>query len=173
MRRRTVIVVGVVAVVVAVVWAAVVVARRRAEGFEWAPRGEGVEVVDDGHRKLIEAWCASGKPMSELRRSRYDFLAKYTKNAVRAVCMPERKTWRAGARNLDKSTFYRSNVVDARCWGGRVCGKAAIRVTHPCESKAGDMCCLYKEDSTKGGKNCVAKRGGLDYDTARAQVVPS
>lgn len=172
LRRRTALIAAaaVAAALIAVAVAWWMLRRRGSEGFRWADKKTGVATVSNPkHVSLIKDWCRSGKPQAALLDSDYDFLAKYTKNAVREHCAPGRQAWRSVARGVGA---FQGAVDYGRCGSRGGCERAALRVTHPCANKGGKKCCLYRDQWTEGGKNCIETKGALKYEEMEKQLKP-
>lgn len=148
-----------VAVVAAVIGLLFWVWRRRAvvEGWEYENKETRLSAE---HALQVQRWCLEGRKAGRLTRDdAYMHLQKYSAEAVRQVCRDKRDAWLKGVHSGKTES-----VVESKCSGGRVCGVAALRVTHPCANSDFSKCCLYATDWDKKGdikylKNCVETTG--------------
>jgi hypothetical protein len=161
-RNRALVLVALVALAALAAAGGAWLARRRREGWF---AGRVTEVKNEGHRRVIDRWCASGKKVSEILAT-YPQLEKYSFDAVNAVCVPAADRWTVAARGGG----YSQKAAAADCKHG-VCRNAAVRVTHPCSNRDGTKCCLRRDDNgyvnPNNLQNCVVRRGAMTYDVVK------
>lgn len=130
----------------------------------WGRRGakEGItgsddSITSDGHKRVIDQWCRSGKKVSAILGD-YPQLAKYTYAAVIRECNDGAQAWLAAAKKRSANA--------AGCGNKSACSDPVLSVTHPCHNNDGDKCCVPKDEdgdwaSVPGMQNCITKTGAI------------